>query len=72
MPSGSRRIEVGSDHHSPLKVFCWFFWCRTPDSITSTITLTPTSSHISAIISVMALSFARYPTVVSRTTGSPR
>ena len=25
MPSGSRRTDVGSDHHSPLKVFCWIF-----------------------------------------------
>ena len=58
MPSGSPSVEVGSDHHRPLKLFSRFFWARTEYSITSTLTLTPTSFHMAAIASDIALSWA--------------
>ena len=64
IPSGSRRVEVGSDHQSPLKVRSRFFWARTENSTTSTTTLMPTSFHMAAMASDMALSLARRPTVV--------
>ena len=58
MPSGSPRVEVGSDQNTPLKLFSRFFWARTEYSITSTLTLTPTSFHMAAMASDMALSWA--------------
>ena len=58
MPSGSPSVDVGSDHHTPLKLFSRFFWARTEYSITSTLTLTPTSFHMAAMASDMALSWA--------------
>ena len=58
MPSGSPSVEVGSDQKTPLKLFSRFFWARTENSMTSTLTLTPTSFHIDAIASDMALSCA--------------
>jgi hypothetical protein len=59
-------MDVGSDHQSPLNVCCRFFRLRVAESITSTTTLRPTSSHISAMASLMGLSFAMNPAVVSR------
>ena len=56
MPSGSPRVEVGSDHHTPLKLFSRLFWARTEYSMTSTFTLTPMSFHIAAMASDIALS----------------
>ncbi len=57
MPSGSPRVEVGSDQKTPLKLFSRFFCARTEYSMTSTFTFTPTSFHIAAIASAMALSW---------------
>ena len=48
-------MEVGSDHHSPLKVLSRFFWARTEYSTTSTLALTPTSFHMAAIASDIGL-----------------
>ena len=70
MPSGSRRVEVGSDHHSPLKVLLRFFSARTEYSTTSTTAFRPTSFHMLTIASDMALSWATYPIVVSMMMGS--
>jgi hypothetical protein len=58
MPSGSPSVEVGSDHHMPLKLFSRFFWARTEYSTTSTFTLTPISFHMAAMASAIALSCA--------------
>jgi len=51
-------VEVGSDQNTPLKLFSRFFWARTEYSITSTFTLAPTSFHIAAMASDIALSWA--------------
>src|SRR5207244_2545849 len=56
--AGSARVEVGSDHQSPLKVFSRFFCARTEYSKTSTLALTPTSRHIPTTASAIGLSFA--------------
>ena len=58
MPSGSPRVDVGSDHHRPLNDFCAFFSARTAYSITCTRAFTPTSFHIATIASDMGLSLA--------------
>ena len=56
MPSGSPSVEVGSDHHTPLKDFSRLFCARTEYSMTSITTFTPMSFHIAAIASDIALS----------------
>ena len=56
MPSGSRSVDVGSDHHRPLKVLSRFFWARTEYSKISTLALTPTSRHMAWMASLMGLS----------------
>ena len=58
MPSGSPRVEVGSDHQRPLNLLSRFFWARTEYSTISTLAFTPTSFHIAAIASDMGLSLA--------------
>jgi hypothetical protein len=59
MPSGSLRVEVGSDHHTPLKLFSRSFCARTEYSSTSTLALTPMSRHMPWMASAMGLSLAR-------------
>ena len=57
MPSGSPRVEVGSDHHMPLKVFSRLFCARTEYSTTSILALMPTSRHMATMASAMGLSW---------------
>ena len=56
MPSGSRNVDVGSDHHSPLKLLSRIRCARTEYSKTSTLALTPTSRHMAWTASAMGLS----------------
>ncbi len=58
MPSGSPSVEVGSDHHRPLKLLSRFFRARTEYSTTSTLALMPTSRHMPWIASDIGLSLA--------------
>ena len=54
IPSGSPRLETGSDQKMPLKDFSRAIWARTEASMISTLAVTPMSRHMATMASAMA------------------